>query len=57
MSDHLLAFGGLAVPLSACRPRLAPWPFLATMAHGGAIELIQPLVRRAKEALDFLADA
>lgn len=50
---HIRAF---AISLSFSRPRLAPWIVLAAVAHGGAIELIQPFVGRGRELLDFVAD-
>lgn len=56
-SHHLMAFAALAIPLSLARPRHAPWVILAAAAYGGAIELIQPLVGREKEFLDFISDA
>jgi len=56
-SHHLIAFAALAFPLSLSRPRLAPRVVLLAAAYGGAIELIQPLVGRDKEFLDFVEDA
>lgn len=56
-SHHLIGFAALALPLSFSRPRLAPWVILAATAYGGAIEIIQPLVGRSGEVLDFLSDA
>jgi VanZ family protein len=56
-SHHLIGFAALALPLSFSRPRLAPWVILAAAAYGGAIEIIQPLVGRSREVLDFVADA
>lgn len=56
-SHHFIAFAALACPLSLARPRIAPWAILAAAAYGGAIELIQPLVGRDKELLDFISDA
>lgn len=55
-SHHFIAFAALAFPLSLSRPRLAPWVALLAAAYGGTIELIQPLVGRDKEFLDFVAD-
>jgi len=54
---HLIGFAALALPLSFSRPHLAPWVILATAAYGGAIEIIQPLVGRNRELLDFVSDA
>ena len=56
-SHHLIGFAALALPLSFSRPRLAPWVILAAAAYGGAIEIIQPLVGRSREVLDFVSDA
>ncbi len=53
---HMIAFAALTLPLAFARPRLALWIALAGIAYGGAIELIQPLVGRDKEFLDFVAD-
>ena len=56
-SHHLVAFAALALPLSFSRPRLALGVILAAAAYGGAIEIIQPLVGRSREVLDFVSDA
>ena len=56
-SHHLIGFAALALPLSFSRPRLSPWVILAAAAYGGAIEIIQPLVGRSREVLDFVSDA
>jgi VanZ family protein len=54
---HLLAFAALAFPLSAARPRLAPWVVLGVVAYGGIIEIIQPYTGRQAEWGDLVADA
>ena len=54
---HLLAFAALAFPLSAARPRLAPWVVLGVVAYGALIEIIQPYTGRHAEWGDLVADA
>ena len=54
---HLLAFAALAFPLSAARPRLAPWVVLGVVGYGGLIEIIQPYTGRQAEWGDLVADA
>ena len=56
-AHHLLAFAALAFPLSAARPRLAPWVVLGVVAYGGLIEVIQPYTGRHGEWGDLVADA
>lgn len=56
-THHFLAFFALTLPLAFARPRLAPWIVAASIAYGGAIELIQPLVGRDGDVFDLLADA
>lgn len=56
-SHHFIAFAALAFLLSLSRPRLMPWVVILAAAYGGTIELIQPLVWRDREFLDFVADA
>ena len=53
---HAAGFLTLVIPLSWC-DRL-PWPaiFFGALAFGGAIELIQPLMGRTAEWLDWFAD-
>ena len=53
---HVLAFIGLALPVSLLRPRWLPLAVVLLAAYGGAIELIQPLVGRSCELADWLAD-
>ena len=54
---HLISFAILTLPIAIIRPR-AIWIILSlSIAFGGAIELLQPLVHRNCEMADFLADA
>ncbi|MDA8860224.1 VanZ family protein [Paracoccaceae bacterium] len=54
---HLISFAILTLPIAIIRPR-AIWIILSlSIAYGGAIELLQPLVNRNCEMADFLADA
>ena len=54
---HLISFAILTLPIANIRPR-AIWIILSlSIAYGGAIELLQPLVNRNCEMADFLADA
>lgn len=53
---HFIAFAALTLPAGFARPRLGLWIALSALAYGGAIELIQPLVGREREFLDFVAD-
>ena len=54
---HLIFFAILTLPIAIIRPR-AIWIILSlSIAYGGAIELLQPLVNRNCEMADFLADA
>ena len=53
---HLISFAILTLPIAIIRPR-AIWIILSlSIAYGGAIELLQPLVNRNCEMADFLAD-
>ena len=53
---HLISFAILTLPIANIRPR-AIWIILSlSIAYGGAIELLQPLVNRNCEMADFLAD-
>src|SRR6056297_2721859 len=54
--SHLLAFGGLAVPLSWRHPERWRAVALAAFAYGGVIEIVQPYVGRSAELADLLAD-
>ena len=54
---HLISFAILTLPIAIIRPR-AIWIILSlSIAFGGALELLQPLVNRTCEMADFLADA
>ncbi|MDB3929841.1 VanZ family protein [Paracoccaceae bacterium] len=54
---HLISFAILTLPIAIIRPR-AIWIILSlSIAYGGAIEVLQPLVNRNCEMTDFLADA
>ena len=54
---HLISFAILTLPIAIIRPK-AMWLILSlSIAYGGAIELLQPLVNRNCEMADFLADA
>ena len=54
---HLISFAILTLPIAIIRPR-AIWIILSlSIAFGGAIELLQPLVNRNCEMADLFADA
>lgn len=53
---HTIAFACLVLPTAIGRPRSLRWLIPAALLFGGAIELVQPLVGRGREVLDFLAD-
>ena len=54
---HLISFAILTLPIAIIRPK-AMWVILSlSIAYGGAIEIIQPLVNRNCEMADFLTDA
>ena len=53
---YLISFAILTLPIAIIRPK-AMWLILSlSIAYGGAIELLQPLVNRNCEMADFLAD-
>ena len=53
---HLISFAILTLPIAVIRQK-AMWVILSlSIAYGGAIELLQPLVNRNCEMADFLAD-
>ena len=53
---HLISFAILTLPIAIIRPR-AIWIILSlSIAYGGAIELLQPLVNRNCEMADLFAD-
>ena len=54
---HLISFAILTLPITIIRPQ-AIWIILSlSIAYGGLIELLQPLVNRNCEMADLLADA
>ena len=54
---HLIFFAILTLPIAIIRPQ-AIWIILSlSIAYGGLIELLQPLVNRNCEMADLLADA
>ena len=54
---HLISFAILTLPIAVIRQK-AMWVILSlSIAYGGAIEIIQPLVNRNCEMADFLTDA
>ena len=54
---HLISFAILTLPIAIIRPR-GIWIILSlSIAYGGAIEIIQPLVNRNCEMADLFADA
>ena len=53
---HLISFAILTLPIAIIRPH-ALWIILGlSIAYGGAIEIIQPLVNRNCEMADLFAD-
>ena len=54
---HLISFAILTLPIAIIRPK-AMWLILSlSIAYGGTIEIIQPLVNRNCEMADLFADA
>lgn len=53
---HLLAFAALVLPGTVLWPRWGPGLFIAAVAYGGAIEIVQPHVGRGGEVRDWVAD-
>lgn len=54
---HLLAFACLAFPVSIAGTQPHHRVFLAGLAYGALIEIVQPLVGRTGDWADLLADA
>ena len=54
---HLISFAILTLPIAIIRPKAMRVILSLSIAYGGAIELLQPLVNRNCEMADFLADA
>ena len=53
---HLISFAILTLPIAIIRPN-AMWIILSlSIAYGGAIEVLQPLVNRNCEMADLFAD-
>ena len=54
---HLISFAIFTLPIAIIRPK-AMWVILTlSIAYGGAIEIIQPLVNRNCEMVDLFADS
>ncbi len=53
---HILGFSALILPGAVLYPRALFWTIPAALLFGGAIEIIQPSVGRARELADFVAD-
>lgn len=53
---HLLAFAAIALPTALLSRHNLVWLLPVALGFGGAVELIQPLVGRGREAMDFLFD-
>ncbi|NCG16859.1 MAG: VanZ family protein [Synechococcales cyanobacterium H12SWP_bin.12] len=56
-THHLIAYAALAFPTALRKPRQWPIIILGFALYSGLIELIQPLVNRYGEWMDFLANA
>lgn len=54
---HALGFAVLVVPMTLARPMAAPGIWLAAVAYGLLIEIVQPYTGRMSEAADLMADA
>ena len=54
---HLISFAILTLPIAIIRPKAMRVILSLSIAYGGAIEIIQPLVNRNCEMADFLTDA
>ncbi|MEI4234276.1 VanZ family protein [Roseovarius sp. D22-M7] len=54
---HILAFAALAAPMAWRHPKSWFFVALAATGYGALIEVVQPLVGRALEVADLLADA
>lgn len=53
---HLLAFGLLVGPMAAQYPKRWPVIWIAALAYGGLIEIVQPYVGRTDEWADLVYD-
>ena len=56
-THHFIAYTILAVPVALSRPRHWPKVLVIFIICSGIIEMIQPLVNRYGELLDFIANA
>ena len=54
---HCLAYATLILPVAISRPHQRHWFALGFVLYSGSIELIQPMVGRQGEWLDFLMNA
>ena len=55
-AQHAIAFGALALPCAIVYPRALTWVLPLAVVFGAAIEIVQPMVGRDAEFLDFIAD-
>lgn len=55
-THHFIAYAALIFPVALAKPRHDLAIFIAMIAFGGAIELIQPYVNRYGEWLDMAAN-
>ena len=53
---HLISFAILTLPIAIIRPKAKRVILSLSIAYGGAIEIIQPLVNRNCEMADLFAD-
>lgn len=53
---HVIAFAGLALPVSFYVPRWLPGAILLFALFGGLIEIVQPFVGRERSLWDWLGD-
>ena len=54
---HVVAFTALSFPVALIRPKYIWAIFALSLLYGASIEIIQPLVNRSGELLDFWSDA
>lgn len=53
---HVIAFAGLALPVSFYVPRWLPAAIVVFALFGGLIEIVQPFVGRERSLWDWLGD-
>ncbi|MFU8776886.1 MAG: VanZ family protein [Roseovarius sp.] len=53
---HVVAFGVLVIPMTLQYPRHWPLIWIAAVAYGGLIEIVQPYFGRGAEWADLAAD-